>query len=432
MKLIVVDPGHFHASLLLKNMYPVLDNRVAVFAQPGPEILDYLNRVFLFNSRTSNPTAWEWDVHLSSSPMAEVLRDKPGNIVVFSGRNRGKIGRVEASLSAGLHVLADKPWIIESGEMQALEASLDLAERSGLAVYDIMTERYEVTSLLQRSLVNAPEIFGAIDTGTDADPAIRARSIHHVMKTVAGVPLRRPAWFFDIAEYGEGLADVGTHVVDLVQWTAFPGECIDYRTDIEIRNARRWPLTLTKAQFSKITGEPDFPAPLHPHVGDRGLDYYCNNSVDYTLRGTHAHLEIIWNWEANEGPGDVYEAAFRGSRAQVEIRQGKPESYIPEVYVVPGEPADHNRIVAAVRAKVSELQSSWPGLAAIDDGAAIRLSIPPHFRVGHEAHFGQVITRFFDYVKQPRSMPPWERAYMLAKYYVCTEGVAQAARQPIL
>ena len=45
-----------------------------------------------------------------------------------------------------------------------------------------------------------------------------------MIKTVAGVPLRRPVWFFDIDEYGEGLADVGTHVVDLVQWTVAPDQ----------------------------------------------------------------------------------------------------------------------------------------------------------------------------------------------------------------
>ncbi len=58
------------------------------------------------------------------------------------------------------------------------------------------------------------------------------------MKVVAGLPLRRPAWFFDVTEYGDGLADVGTHVVDLVQWTAFPHELIDYKKDIRILNKR--------------------------------------------------------------------------------------------------------------------------------------------------------------------------------------------------
>ena len=228
-----------------------------------------------------------------------MLRDRPGNIVVFTGRNRGKIDRILAALKAGLHVLADKPWIITSGR----HAEAGRGARAGrssknLAAYDIMTERYEVTCELQREFVSDPHIFGVPLQGSVHSPAIRARSVHHIMKIVAGVPLRRPAWFFDIAEYGEGLADVGTHVVDLVQWTVFPDQPIDYRKDISMLHGARWPLKMTKEQFARVTGEPDFPPALASHVHGGVLDYYCNNSVAYTLRGVHVELEILWNWEA--------------------------------------------------------------------------------------------------------------------------------------
>lgn len=43
--------------------------------------------------------------------------------------------------------------------------------------------------------------------------------------------------------------------------------------------------------------------------------------------------------------------------------------------------------------------------------------------MGHEAHFAQVTKRFFQYVKSPKSMPVWETAGMLAKYYISTTGV---------
>src|SRR5579884_4053505 len=227
-RLIIVDPGHFHATLLQKEMYPSLDRRVSVFAPLGPELLDYLNRIALFNARKDNPTRWDLDIHTSSDPMGDMLRNPPGNVLVFTGRNRGKIDRILASLSAGLNVFADKPWIISPADMRALER----ADQKGLVAYDIMTERYEATSELQRVFVNEPAVFGRLEQGSSDNPGIRARSVHHVMKAVAGVPLRRPAWFFDIDEYGEGLADVGTHVVDLVQWTAFPDQAIDYRNDI--------------------------------------------------------------------------------------------------------------------------------------------------------------------------------------------------------
>ena len=417
-KLIIVDPGHFHATLLQKDMYPWVDPLVTVYAPLGPDLLDYLNRISLFNSRPDNPTRWALDIHTSNDPMAEMLRGHAGNIVVFTGRNRGKIDRILAALHAGLNVLADKPWIITSADMPKLEEALSLAQGKNLAAYDIMTERYEVTSELQRELVNDREVFGTLETGTAREPAVRARSIHHVMKVVAGTPLRRPSWFFDIDEYGEGLADVGTHVVDLVQWTAFPDQALDYRKDIEVLAGRRWPLKMTRDQFTKVTGDAEFPPALASHVHGGVLDYYCNNSVAYTLRGVHVELEILWNWEAAEG-GDVYEASFRGTKSRVEIRQGKAEHFVPEVYITGADAG----VAAAVEKRVAALQTRWPGLAAVKSGADIKIVVPEKFRVGHEAHFGQVTNRFFEYVTSPKSLPAWETPYMLAKYAVSTKGV---------
>lgn len=417
-KLIIVDPGHFHATLLQKDMYPWVDPRVTVYAPLGPDLLDYLNRISLFNSRPENPTRWALDIHTGSDPMAEMLRGKAGNIVVFTGRNRAKIDRILAALKAGLNVLADKPWIITSADLPKLEEALALAQKSNLAAYDIMTERYEVTSELQRELVNDAEIFGTLEKGTAQSPAVRARSVHHIMKVVAGTPLRRPPWFFDIDEYGEGLADVGTHVVDLVQWTAFPDQAVDYRKDIEITAGRRWPLKMTKEQFAKVTGDAEFPAALAPNVHAGVLDYYCNNAVSYTLHGVHVELEILWSWEAAEG-GDVYEASFRGTKSRVEIRQGKAENFVPEVYIAGADAV----VAAAVQKRVAALQARWPGLSAVRNGADIHIVIPQQFRVGHEAHFGQVTNRFFEYATSPKSLPSWETPYMLAKYAVSTRGV---------
>jgi predicted dehydrogenase len=422
-RLIIVDPGHFHASLLQKEMYPNLPKRVSVYAPLGPELLDYLNRISLFNARRDNPTDWELTIHCSTDSLGEMLRDRPGNVVVFTGRNRGKIDRILAAVSAGLNVLADKPWIISSGDLPKLEQALELAERNGVVAYDIMTERYEATSSLQRLFVNDAEIFGTLETGTALDPGVYARSVHHVMKVVAGVPLRRPHWFFETVEYGEALSDVGTHVVDLVQWTAFPEQVIDYRNDIQVLEGSHWPLTLSRAQFQAVTGERELPDALAAHARDGKLDYFCNNSVHYILRGVHVKLEIIWNWEALEGSGDVYEAVFRGTKSRVEIRQGKAENHIPQLYIVRGT----SEVAEAVRRKVASLQSQWPGLAAVEEEEReVRIVIPETFRVGHEAHFGQVTNRFFEYLKTPQSMPAWERPNMLAKYYVSTRGVELA------
>jgi hypothetical protein len=51
-----------------------------------------------FNQRADNPTSWELQVHATPDFLTQMLRDRAGNAVVLSGRNRGKIDRVQSSL----------------------------------------------------------------------------------------------------------------------------------------------------------------------------------------------------------------------------------------------------------------------------------------------------------------------------------------------
>ena len=405
-----MDPGHFHASLVLKEMYPDVAKRVAVYAPLGPELGDYVNRIARFDLRPENPTAWELDIHAGPDYFARMLSEKAGNVMIMSGRNP-KIDRIKGAIDNGMNVLIDKPWIIVPADLPKLEAALEAAERRNLVAYDIMTERYEITCILARALVSDAELFGTLQ-------GAEATSVHYIMKMVAGAPNIRPPWFFDVRQQGEGLSDVGTHVVDLVQWTAFPDQAIDYRKDIRVLEGRRWPTAITREQFSRVTGEADFPAYLG--AKDGRLDYYCNNSVSYTLRGKPVKLEILWGWEAKPGTGDSYEATFRGTRGRVELRQGEAEKFRPEIYVVAPR--------AALKKRLAALQQAYPGLELEEKGGRTRMVIPDRYRVGHEAHFAQVTKQFFRYLKDPKSVPAWERPNMLAKYYVTTKGVELAGR----
>ena len=422
-RLMVLDPGHFHAALVQKEMYPWLAKRVSVYAPLGPDVIDYLNRIGRFNTRKENPTSWEVELHTGPDFFERMLKERPGNVVILTGRNRPKIERIRSSVGAGLHVLADKPWIIKSADMPKLERVLNEAEEKGVVAYDIMPERYEITSILQRELVNDAGLFGRLEQGSDAEPAVTARSVHYLMKVVARVPLRRPVWFFDVDETGEGLADVGTHVVDLVQWTAFPDAKLDYRTDVQVLGGKRWPTVMSRADFEKVTGDAEFPQFLMKNLKVGQLEYFCNNSVHYTVRGTHVKLDILWSWEAAAGTGDTYDASFRGSKARVEIRQGKPEHYIPELYVTPTSASVKAEVFGALQKKVAVLQTMYPGIAVQESGSEARLVIPERFRVGHEAHFAQVTNKFSGYLKSPKTLPAWEKPNMLVKYFISTKGV---------
>src|SRR5260370_8306787 len=131
-----------------------------------------------------------------------------------------------------------------------------------------------MTSLLQKEVVNDAETFGMIVAGTEQEAGVFMESMHYLMKTVAGVPNRRPAWFFDVEQQGEGLTDVGTHLVDLVNWILFPETPLDYLEDVEVSTARRWPTVLSRADFLRVTGTAPFPHSLSPCLREGRLDYF--------------------------------------------------------------------------------------------------------------------------------------------------------------
>ena len=429
VRLMTVDPGHFHAALIQKEMYPGVDKRVDVYAPLGPDLFEHLKRVAAFNSRADRPTAWDIEVHTGPDFFERMLQERPGNVVVLSGRNRPKIDRIGAAVRGGLHVLADKPWILKSDDLPKLEAALAEADEKGTVAYDIMTERFEITSILQRALVNDPAVFGTIAKGTPADPAVYMESVHYLMKTVAGAPLIRPAWFFSNDET-EGLNDVGTHLVDLVQWTLFPDQALDHRQDLAVLAAQRWPTMIPEEGFRRVTGEAKFPQTLAGSIKDGRLEYFANTLVTYRLRGIHATLAVIWDWEAPAGEGDTHFAVYKGTRARVEVRQTRADRFRPELYVIPAESGTKAQVLAGVQAQLRSLQQSHPGVAAVDRGAEIHITIPEAFRVGHEAHFAEVAANYFKFLRDRGALPAWERANMLAKYAVTTHGTELSRKSP--
>ena len=430
MRLMTLDPGHFHAALIQKEMYADVERRVDVYGPLGGDLIEHLKRIAAFNSRAERPTDWELEIHAGPDFLERMLRDRPGDVVVLSGRNRPKIHRILQSVRAGLHVLADKPWVLQSSDLTTLEAALSEADANHVVAYDIMTERFEITSVLQRRLVNDPATFGTIERGSETDPAVYMESVHYLMKTVAGAPNIRPAWFFETTEQGEGLSDIGTHLVDLVQWTLFPDQALDYRTDVRVLAAQRWPTSIGEDDLWRVTGARRLPDAIARQILDGTLDYYCNTLVSYVLRGTHVRLNIIWDWEATPGGGDTHFSCYRGSRSRIEVRQMRADGLRPELYVIARDPASSADVLAAVRRTLASLERTYPGLTADKQNEEIHISIPDRLRVGHEAHFAEVASNYFRYVRDRGTLPEWERPNMLAKYYVTTTGTELSRQGP--
>ena len=428
IRLITLDPGHFHASLVQKSMYSQIDSVVHVYAPAGEDVNEHLKRVEGYNSRTLDPTHWCEIVYTGPDYLQKMLAEKAGNVVVLAGNNQKKTQYIKASVEAGLNVLADKPMAIDPENFNMLRESFDIARQKGVLIYDIMTERSEITTILQREFSMDQDIFGTLETGTPDDPAVTKESVHHFFKFVSGTALRRPAWFFDVRQQGEGIVDVTTHLVDLIQWECFPEQAIDYTKDIEIINARRWPTAIYPSGFREITGVQPYPDYLKKDVKDSVLNVYSNGEINYRIRGIYARVSVTWNYKAPEGTGDTHFSVMRGTKANLIIRQGKEQNYKPTLYIEPVDKENGKLFAVVLASGIEKIQGKYPGIQVKNVGQSWEVIIPDKYRIGHEEHFAQVMERFLQYLKAGK-LPEWEEPNMLAKYYITTKALELATEQ---
>jgi predicted dehydrogenase len=351
-----------------------------------------------------------------------MIEEKKGNVVVLSGNNQKKTSYILRALQNGFHVLADKPMVIDGEGFSQLKQAFAAAAERNLVLYDIMTERYEITTVLQRELSMIPEVFGELQKGTPDNPAITKESVHHFYKYVSGNVLTRPAWFLDASQQGEGIVDVMTHLVDLVQWECFPEQVID-TSQIRVHSAKRWTTHMSLDEFMAITKLDQFPAYLEKNItGDTSLGIYCNGEINFTIKAVYARTSVTWNYKAPEGSGDTHHSIMRGTKANLVIRQGPEENHQPTLYI---ESTATNYDPSKA---FTSIQEKFPGteLKKKSDGRW-QVMIPAIYKEGHEAHFARVMEKFLEYISQ-KNMPAWEVPNMLAKYYTTTKGLEAALK----
>ena len=428
VKLMTLDPGHFHAALVQKTMYEQIDPTIYVYAPEGADVIEHLARIDAFNKRSVNPTNWIEKVNTGTDYLEKMLAEKPGNVMMVAGNNAKKTEYIQKAVEAGINVLADKPMVITPEAFPVLEQTFKTAEKKGVLLYDIMTERYEITNIIQRELTQIPEVFGGLIDGTVEEPAIFKESVHNFCKVVSGAALKRPAWFFDVTQQGEGIADVATHLVDLVQWSGFP-EVILNKTDVQMISAKRWSTDLTPAQFEKVTSLKEFPEFLKKDVVDGNLKVYSNGEIVYKLKGKVAKVSVIWNFEAPEGAGDSHFSIMRGKLCNVIIRQGKEEGYKPAVFIEANSTEGLTTFEAGLKKAVDQdIATKYPGLKLVKISDKLwTVEIPDKYKLGHEAHFGQVTEKYLQYLKDGK-LPEWEVPNMITKYYTTTEAMKMAKK----
>jgi predicted dehydrogenase len=416
VQLITLDPGHFHAALVQKTMYDNVDSVVHVYAPEGNDLQLHLGRINAYNNRKENPTHWKEQVYTGSDFFEKMITERKGNVVVLSGNNEKKADYILKSLQNGFNVYADKPMAIDGGQFEKIKQAFDIAQKNNLVLYDIMTERYEITTILQRELSMIPEIFGTLEKGTSANPSVEMKSEHNFYKFISGNVVVRPGWFLDASQQGDGITDVTTHLIDLVQWESFPDQTLDYTKDITIDNARHWPTILPISQFKTITNLDSLPDYLQKNkINDTTINVWSNGEINYQIKGVHAKVSVVWKYKTASG-NDSHYSMMRGTKASLIIKQGQEENYKPTLYI---ESSDKNFDPSNAFKKI---QSKFPGVELTNASKGWVVQIPAKYNEGHEEHFARVTQKFLEYLKN-KNMPEWEVPNMLAKYFITTKAL---------
>jgi predicted dehydrogenase len=412
-----LDPGHFHATLTLRTAHAAVSPEVFVYARAGPELDDFLALVERFNRRAERPTDWRPRVRLSADPLAQLLVERPGDVVVLAGRNGGKARVMRRLHASGLHVLADKPWLVEPADLAEIRASL----AGGPIAREMMTGRRDVTGRLVKRLVDDAALFGGF-AADGAAPAVEQESVHHFEKRVDGAPLRRPWWFFDPRVQGSGAVDIPTHQVDQAQWLlnadAAPGD------GPQLLAARGWSTRIPVDVFTRISGAAGVPPELRGAVEGDALRVFCNAELTYRLRGVTARAATRWEVSAPPGGGDTSRLVLRGRAAEIRVEQIAETGFRRRVVVeARGDGAAAGRHLARVLTG-----GEWPGVTARAVTAAIHeIGVPTALDAGHEAHFAELLDELLGWIDTGHK-PAALATRTLAKYTLLAEAAAVTAR----
>ena len=411
-KIVIIDPGHFHAALSLKEQHNDISPEVFVYAPEGPELEQFLSIVNSFNERKVNPTKWELQVYTGKDFLEASTREKKGDIAIIAGKNNSKMDTIHELHEAGFHILADKPLIVSDRKLELLVNTL---LKPNPLLMDIMTGRHELTNILRKELLHNPKIFGNIQPSHHVKPSVYIESTHHLYKIVNNKPLLRPPWFFDTSVQGEGTVDIPSHLVDLAHWTLFPEEKIDFDNEVSLKMANAWSTRVPLEVYKRITNQKHFPNHLSNHVEADILDFRCNSEIKYIVKSISVHIKSVWNLEIPEGGGDTYYSVFKGTLSNLIVRQLPEKNYRLELLVEPKTTKKSNHLLKEFDNVFRKWEQSYPGISSYEEGKNIIINIPETLHSTHEEHFSQVFHQFINFVNADK-LPEEEGPNMLTKY----------------
>ena len=158
IEVVVLDPGHFHASLLQKDALAVINDTIRIYAPEGIGVNQYLESIDSYNHRPKSPTTWKKQVYtpfpgrivhplLVSQQNVGVSALRAANALLCTGRNPRRIwsipdlypavrSRWDPSGCAGMAAKARRgarsAWTQRAGVCTAAEKSQGAMQRASL------------------------------------------------------------------------------------------------------------------------------------------------------------------------------------------------------------------------------------------------------------------------------------------------------------
>jgi len=404
--LVVLNPAHPHGVQLQQTLKHSLQKDVYVYAPLNNDLKEnYLDPIDRYNASDTTGQTWRIHTYIGDDYLERMMLDKKGDLAIIASNNRLKAGYILKAAEAGFNVIADKPMALTVSDFDTLQAAFSEANKQGRFISDlpVMTMRNAIIYLLQKELAAVPAIFGTLEKGSPADPAVVEENMHYYHKGII-----RPTWFFDVQQQGNGVTDVTTHLADLVLWTCFPAQAVNYEQDIKIESARIWPTTISPEQFKKVTGVDGYPDFLKPYQQDGVLEVFSNGEIITNIKGVYVRLTARWDFEPPLGKSDTYHSLLRGTRSTLLIKPGQAS----DLYVRPTQDVNKAEFAAELRNQVNRLKSDYPTISLHQEADGWRISTQ------------QRVLK-----KEARVTVPSQEEVdrMLAKYYLTTQADAAAA-----
>src|SRR4051794_36307547 len=98
LRLITVDPAHFHAAQLHIKPIAGFARDAWVYAPVGKDLIGYLNFIANLKTRIATPDYWRYHIYSGDDFFERVVKEHPGDVVMLSGRNSKTIDYVSRSV----------------------------------------------------------------------------------------------------------------------------------------------------------------------------------------------------------------------------------------------------------------------------------------------------------------------------------------------